>query len=740
MPEPVPATQTDKQKAAAQKQKEAEKKKKEAEKAKAQKAKEKAKADAAREKEKAKAAAAKQREAEKRQQETEKAKAAAAKANEQKKAEAEKQRAQQAKANEQKREEAAKNAAKAQAQREKEAAERAKLAAEREEAKAKKEAEAKAKEEKAIRDYEKYQANLENPKTEVVSYFNLGLRLGYAAMMDKIQGAYMGAGTLNQSNALQQLKGGVGAGLDVTYNLEYGHFLFETGLDFRFLNSASTYGFQATRQDLTYGAEYTYLFDNLRETRNMFEIGIPVMFGAQFSRYYFLLGAKIHYGLPLGYSQKGQYDVVVKDPALLEPYGMGIYDLNGTTNQPIKFRQPDVSLAAEVGIDLDEWLQAQPDPKKKKTKVNPGQRLPFGREHIHYRVSLFAEYGVLNTNATPEAAPVEFAGDQVEVKNSNTLLAMNGNTKLNNLFVGAKFTVQFEVPGKKARPVPPPSSYAIYSVVDENTNEPLKVAFVETRGTESGKIAMREKQIGPKGFRQKHAVGSFTAEAKADGYYPTTKVFEVEKVGSTSYVTIAMKPCPIFRLRVYNKETGMAVPASVQILQRGATEPAYKLETDSTNGSARQMLAEGPQYSLHIAQMGYDTLDVDIASIGDSMNVALTPIKKGEVFIVKNLFFATNKTRILSSSEESLNDLYMYLSRNPQVRIKIIGHTDSVGKDEANQKLSDGRANAVMNDLIERGIAADRLEAEGRGETQPIDTNDTPEGRQNNRRVEIEIL
>jgi outer membrane protein OmpA-like peptidoglycan-associated protein len=138
--------------------------------------------------------------------------------------------------------------------------------------------------------------------------------------------------------------------------------------------------------------------------------------------------------------------------------------------------------------------------------------------------------------------------------------------------------------------------------------------------------------------------------------------------------------------------------------------------------------------------MGYDTVNMVIANIGDSLNIALSPIKKGEVFIVKNLHFATNKTRILPISEEALNDLYMYLARNPQVRIKIIGHTDNVGKDAANQKLSDGRANAVMNDLIERGIAADRLEAEGRGETQPIDTNDTEEGRQNNRRVEIEIL
>ncbi|MBQ3672894.1 MAG: OmpA family protein [Paludibacteraceae bacterium] len=701
MPEPTPATQTDKQKAAAAKKKEAERKKKEAEKK---------KKDA----ERAKAAKEKQKAADARKKETEKKRADAAKENEKK-----------------------------QAERDKAAAERAKVAEEREEAKAKKEAETKAKEEKAVRDYEKYQENLANPKTEVVSYFNLGLRAGYAAMMDKISpaanGSLWGAGTLNQKNALQQLKGGPGVGLDFTYNLEYGHFLFEVGLDVRFLNSTSAYGFTATRIDQTYNATYNYLFNNMRETRNMLGLGVPVMFGAQFSRYYFLLGAKIHYGLPMGYSQKGQYDIIVDDPALLEPYGLGIHSLNGQTNQPIKFKQPEISLAAEIGIDLDEWLQAQPDPKKKKAKIKPGQRLPFGREHVHYRVGLFAEYGVLNTNNTPAALPLGFNTTDVEPQNSNTMLAMNGDTKLNNLFVGAKFTIQFEVPGKKARPVPPPASYVFYNVVNEETEQPVEVAFIETRGVETDKIAMRERQIGPKGIKQRHAVGAFKVRATANGYYEKTEEFQIEKWGSTSYVTIKLKPCPVFRVRVTNKETGIAIPATVQIRQSGLEEPAYSIQTDSTNGAGRQMLAEGT-YSLHIEQMGYEAIDMPIASIGDSMNVALTPVKKGEVFIVKNLFFATNKTRILSRSEEALNDLYMYLSRNPEVRIKIIGHTDSVGKDAANQKLSDGRANAVMNDLIERGIAADRLEAEGRGETQPIDTNDTDEGRQNNRRVEIEIL
>ena len=602
MPEPVPATQTDKQKAA-------EKKRKEQEKAKAQKAKEREKAAKAKEKERA-------------AKEKEKAKAAKAK--------------------------------------EKAAAERQKEAEERAAAQAKREADAQAKEEKAKRDYEKYQESLENPKTEAISYFNLGLRAGYAAMMDKIQ----------TTDIQSSLIGGGGAGLDFTYNLEYGHFLFEVGLDARFLNSSSAYGFQATRTDLTYGAKYNYWFDRLTETRNMLEIGVPLMLGAQFGSFYFLVGAKAHYGLPMGYSQKGLYDIVVNDPALLEPYGMGIKELNGNTNTKIAFKQPDISAAVEIGLDLDSWLQAQPDPKAKKAKVKPGERLPFGRENIHYRVSLFAEYGVLNTNATPAALPVEFAPSEVEIQKTNTLLAMNGDTKLNNLFVGAKFTIQFEVPGKQARPVPPPASYAIYSVVDAETNEPLPQATIETRVSEGGKIVLREKQIGPKGLKQRHALGGYTATVKADGYYDAMQSFDISEVGTTEYVTIVLRRIP----------------------EPPAPEPV------------------------------------------------VLPVEKGEVFIMKNLHFATNKTRILDTSEEALSALCQHLIDHPEIRIKIIGHTDNVGRDAANQKLSEGRANAVRNYLISHGIDPSRMAAEGRGESQPIDTNDTEEGRQNNRRVEIEIL
>lgn len=623
---------------------------------------------------------------------------------------------------------------------------KAKAAADREEARAKAEEQVREKAEQEKADWAKYQDDLANPKAEAISYFNLGLRAGYAAMMDNIEpiadNILWGAGTLNQNNHFQQLKGGPGAGLGLNYGLEYKHFLFETGLDFRYLNSTSAYGFQLNRLNQTYNDTYTYLFDNMRETRNMMQVGLPVMFGAQFNRYYFLLGAKVGYTLFGNYKQKGLYDIVVNDPSMLEPYGLGIFDIpqNQTEQAKITFKQPEVSLCAEFGIDLDEWLQAQPDKKKKKT-VKPGERLPFGRENIHYRLSAFAEYGLLNTNATEAALPVVFANNSPEVQQTNTMLAMNGNTKLNNLFAGIKFTVQFEVPGKRPRAVPAPASYANYTVVDAATGMSLPFATIETTADKTGKIALKEKQMGKRGaIKQRHALGEYSVVAKAQDYYDATASFEITEPGEVVPVDIRMTHRPVFRVRVTNKETGAVIPATINIRHHNSDKDAYTLTTDSVTGSSKSMLEEGPQYVLHIEQVGYEALDMAIASVGDSLNVELTPIKKGEVFVVRNLHFATNKTKILPTSEEALNSLYMYLARNPEIRIKIIGHTDNVGKDDANQKLSDGRANAVMQDLIERGIAADRLQAEGRGETQPIADNDTEEGRQLNRRVEVEIL
>jgi len=79
------------------------------------------------------------------------------------------------------------------------------------------------------------------------------------------------------------------------------------------------------------------------------------------------------------------------------------------------------------------------------------------------------------------------------------------------------------------------------------------------------------------------------------------------------------------------------------------------------------------------------------------------------------------------------------MNENPTLKLKIEGHTDNAGNDDANMKLSEDRAEAVKTYLVSKGISADRITAEGFGETMPIADNGTAAGRTKNRRVEIKV-
>ncbi|HEY8945860.1 MAG TPA: OmpA family protein [Polyangiaceae bacterium] len=104
------------------------------------------------------------------------------------------------------------------------------------------------------------------------------------------------------------------------------------------------------------------------------------------------------------------------------------------------------------------------------------------------------------------------------------------------------------------------------------------------------------------------------------------------------------------------------------------------------------------------------------------------------------VLFATGKSELLSLAKHKLDQVSEVLKEVPEEQsILVEGHTDSRGADSMNQELSQGRANAVRSYLVSRGIAAEQIRAVGKGEEQPLTTNDTAEGRANNRRVEIVI-
>lgn len=105
--------------------------------------------------------------------------------------------------------------------------------------------------------------------------------------------------------------------------------------------------------------------------------------------------------------------------------------------------------------------------------------------------------------------------------------------------------------------------------------------------------------------------------------------------------------------------------------------------------------------------------------------------------VTQGILFDTNSDRIRPESNGTLKEIAGMLSEHPELRIRIEGHTDDVGDDAANLSLSERRAASVRAYLTGAGIAASRLESAGLGETRPAGKNDTPEGRQNNRRVEL---
>ena len=105
--------------------------------------------------------------------------------------------------------------------------------------------------------------------------------------------------------------------------------------------------------------------------------------------------------------------------------------------------------------------------------------------------------------------------------------------------------------------------------------------------------------------------------------------------------------------------------------------------------------------------------------------------------IANGIRFDVGKATLKPESMGIINEIYTLMDKNPDLKFSVEGHTDNTGNDAVNEKLSADRAQTVMNTLIGMGINKERLASKGWGESKPIDDNNLPEGRANNRRVEF---
>jgi len=156
---------------------------------------------------------------------------------------------------------------------------------------------------------------------------------------------------------------------------------------------------------------------------------------------------------------------------------------------------------------------------------------------------------------------------------------------------------------------------------------------------------------------------------------------------------------------------------------------------------------------LNIPNLGYKPKMFSIGGHYDDRNINMSSIKNIRIneggkklydrivaegkIVTHGILFDVNKSTIKNESMGTINEIVKLMKEHPELNFRIDGYTDGEGEESYNQKLSEERAAAVQSLLIQSGINASRLESKGYGETDPIDTNSTPEGRANNRRVEF---
>jgi len=195
---------------------------------------------------------------------------------------------------------------------------------------------------------------------------------------------------------------------------------------------------------------------------------------------------------------------------------------------------------------------------------------------------------------------------------------------------------------------------------------------------------------------------------------------------------------------VYDNESKEPVSADVKYEIHQLT--AGEAVSDVHDGFYEVQITGEGNYQILTSAEGYlnstDELDIPWVEADTIIqkDLYLDKIKVGTTVRLNNIFFDFDKTTLRPESITELQMVLEFLKNNPTVKIEIAGHTDSKGSDAYNLNLSDGRAAAVRTYLTENWIDTGRVISNGYGENKPVDTNETDEGRQRNRRVEFTIL
>jgi len=197
---------------------------------------------------------------------------------------------------------------------------------------------------------------------------------------------------------------------------------------------------------------------------------------------------------------------------------------------------------------------------------------------------------------------------------------------------------------------------------------------------------------------------------------------------------------------VIDDESKNAIQANIKVEDIDSSVLVGEYISNSVTGKFVVILTPGRKYSMTVSKDNFLFYSENF-NITDTTEfqeikkeVKLQKIVEGKKIVLNNIFFQTGKSELTESSALEIGKLYDLLIQNPKINVEISGHTDNVGGDAENTKLSFDRAKVVVETLVAKGIPTQRIIAKGYGKTQPIAPNDTPENKQLNRRTEFKIL
>jgi len=197
--------------------------------------------------------------------------------------------------------------------------------------------------------------------------------------------------------------------------------------------------------------------------------------------------------------------------------------------------------------------------------------------------------------------------------------------------------------------------------------------------------------------------------------------------------------------KVFDVKTNKGLPSAVELTDLSTKELLSKVQTDET-GNYLVTLPVGKDYAFNVNRKGYLLFSENFSlstKNPDSTyhkDIPLQPITRDASVVLKNIFFDLKRSDLKPQSAVELDQVVRLLKDNPSVKIEIAGYTDNIGKPADNLALSNERAKSVIAYLVVKGIDPGRLTSKGFGETRPIATNETEEGRALNRRTEMKII